>query len=252
METPKVAICFFGLIRGAKYSIPSIKEHIYKPLQDAGIQYDIYLHTYSHSEPYNGLGMFNSTNLSITDQREFLRTPIVNKIKQYGDHWKNNFKSLENLLCQLNSLQIVTRMWETKHYSCVIYLRPDLYYHEPICIEHITGIIQITTTNMICIPKWHWYTIPTQPPYNQSGVNDRFAYGTDTAMKIYGNRFNHILAYCEMYNCPLHSEYFLTKIIQVYSIRVEVCDQRASRLRNDHMIQEDGFDYNILEQKYLI
>ena len=31
METPKVAICFFGLVRGAKYSIPSIKEHIYKP-----------------------------------------------------------------------------------------------------------------------------------------------------------------------------------------------------------------------------
>lgn len=250
MDTAKVAICFFGIVRGSNYSIPTIKEYIYKPLQDAGIKYDIYLHTYSNSEPYDGLGEF--TNLSITDQNDFLRSPIINKIKQYGDHWNNNFKSLENLLCQLNSLQIVTKMWDPKNYSCVMYLRPDLYYHEPIYIGHINNILQNPTSNMIYIPKWLWCTIPHQPPYNQKGVNDRFAYGTATAMKIYGNRFKHILTYCETHNCMLHSEYFLTKIFQEYSVQVEVCTQHASRLRKDHMIREAEFNYDVLDQKYLL
>ena len=43
----KVAVCFFGLTRSLNYTLDSIKENIFTPLEKSNIKYDIILHTYN-------------------------------------------------------------------------------------------------------------------------------------------------------------------------------------------------------------
>ena len=137
MNETKIAICFFGLTRSLKYTIDSIRRNIFQPLQQNKYNYDIYIHTYSVKSDTQDPDEFNLLNpdfYSITDQDEFLNTPIVDSLIKYGDDWGNSYISLKNLLCQLNSLRLVTDMWNKPdvNYNCVMYFRPDLLYHQPI------------------------------------------------------------------------------------------------------------------------
>ena len=46
-EQPRAAICFFGLTRSLAYTIESIRSSIFDPLISNGINYSVFVHTYS-------------------------------------------------------------------------------------------------------------------------------------------------------------------------------------------------------------
>ena len=58
------------------------------------------------------------------------------------DSFNDHFKSVRNLMCQLNSLATVTAMWrDTKReYDAVLYLRPDMLYTCPFPTERLEGL----------------------------------------------------------------------------------------------------------------
>ena len=49
----KVAIGFFGLTRSLKYTIDSIDSNIFEVLKVNNIDYDVYIHSYALTSPYN-------------------------------------------------------------------------------------------------------------------------------------------------------------------------------------------------------
>ena len=51
--TMRVALVFFGITRSLTHTIDSIKQNVLQPLKDAGIEYDIYVHTYDLAQLSN-------------------------------------------------------------------------------------------------------------------------------------------------------------------------------------------------------
>jgi len=225
----KVAICFFGLTRSLKWNIESIKECIFSPLENAKINFDIFMHTYILKEE-------NKTLLDNEEYKLLQPTKIIREVqdeinfhfedyRSKGDpwmSWNNNFASLDNLIRQLHSLEQVTTLWNLAkqdsakpNYDFVIYCRPDVKYVTQLDVSQLLKMKE----NEISIPDFHWH----------GGLNDRFAYGKPEVMKIYGNRNKQALEYSK--NKKLHSETFLKEILKGVKIvknGVHFCRVRAN------------------------
>ena len=48
----KVALCYWGIARSTDFTIESIERNIWKPLEDANIEYTTFVHTFSVNKPY--------------------------------------------------------------------------------------------------------------------------------------------------------------------------------------------------------
>ena len=213
-----IAICFFGLTRSLHITLESIKKNIFEVLQNNKITFTTYLHTYNlkiltnvrsgenscilDAEEYK---MLNCHYTQITDQEMFLKNITLEEFTTHGDPFHDNFKSIKNLLCQLNSLQIVTNMWKvsTEKYDLVLYLRPDLLYNK-------LNVRDIYTAQ-------HLQCILTPPYHTFGGINDRFAVGPPQLMYYYGSRQWFARNYAK--KNKLHSESFLKYVIQICNLR---------------------------------
>lgn len=93
------------------------------------------------------------------------------------DYYKDGFQSLNNLLCQLNSLQEVTSMWKSSghDYHAVLYLRPDILYN---CPFPTVALDSLETGSVYIADFHHWH-----------GYNDRFAMGRPDTVGLWGDRY---------------------------------------------------------------
>ena len=151
------------LTRSLRHTQSSINKYIINILVLNNYYIDIYLHTYDlkvinnkRSKEFNvklnlnEYKLLNPDYFSITSQNEFDNTINIKNYLLKGDPWKNNGNSLFNLLRQLNSLKIVTKMHEDKDYKCYIYLRPDLKYLNNLDINLIKNLRDDT----FYTPEW--------------------------------------------------------------------------------------------------
>lgn len=218
----RVAICFFGLTRSLrKYTFKSIKKNIFQPLRKNNYEYDVFLHTYNLKQINNPRSREINIELDpveykllrpksnlIEDQNEIDKTFDFDFYLKNGDPWHDNGLSLKNLLRQLHSLHKVTEILDdyikkTKvSYDWVIYSRPDLEFYSPIDIFN-----KKSEDNIIYIPTFASF----------GGYNDRFAYGSLSTMRIYGNRILSVDSYVNT-GKRLHSETFLKFHLTTYKI----------------------------------
>ena len=210
----RVALCFWGLCRSTHLTIDSIEKYIFTALRDAGITYDVYVHTYTLYRPYtnirsNEVGIqLKNTNWKrlkavkwiVENQDTVDKTLQFEKYRSKGDPWKfetNNesFATLDNHIRALWSLYQVTTLWNVSgiEYSKILYLRPDVLFLTPLRVDWILQ----PQTNSILIPDFQ----------HMAGCNDRFAIGCPSAMKIYGERYKKAYEYSKVH--ALHSEQFL-------------------------------------------
>ena len=215
----KVCICFYGLTRSLKYTYNSIKLNLLDILEENDIQYDIYLHTYNleiltnpRSKEFNEkldieeYKILNPKEYIIDNQDEFDKKFNYDIVKSYGDTWLDNYKSIYNLIRQLNSLKKVTYLINNKDtYDKYIYVRPDLLFKTKLNINYIK---YLSKQNYLFTPNWGKW---------RGGINDRFAIGNYKSIIKYGNRINDIYDYMKMYGC-LHSERLVKYIVQKHNI----------------------------------
>ena len=92
------------------------------------------------------------------------------------DIYRNNFTSIQNLMCQLNSLATVTQLWRNSgvHYDAVAYMRPDVLYNCPFPVKQLEEL----KPNTVYIPDFHHWR----------GLNDRFAMGAPEVVQLWGER----------------------------------------------------------------
>ncbi len=43
----RYAICVYGVVRAINITLPTLKRHILEPIENAGDEYDVFVHTYS-------------------------------------------------------------------------------------------------------------------------------------------------------------------------------------------------------------
>ena len=94
----------------------------------------------------------------------------------HKDPFKDDFNSVKNLLCQLNSVASVTHMWraDAHPYDAVVYLRPDVLFNCPFPVD----VLEALEDDTVYVPDFHHY----------GGVNDRFAMGKPHAVERWGER----------------------------------------------------------------
>jgi len=236
-KTPKIALCFYGLCRSTNYTIDSINKYIFDALKQLKFDYDIYLHTYKVTTPYTNIRnseenimldndlykLIKPDVYKIDDQDDVKKTIDFVKYRSKGDPWSNNFKSLDNLILGLNSLNQVTQLWKTsnKIYDYIIYLRPDVKFLSPL---KLSFFLEINNTNIIL------------PSYEKYPINDRFAIGKPNVMMLYGERY--LYAYDYSLINKLHAETYLKYILDKNKINI-------IKIKFEfHRIRANGFNYD--------
>ena len=245
----KVAICFWGLCRSTHLTLESIRRCIFEPLQAAGIEYTVFLHTYTLYKSYTNSRSCES-NIQLKNTNWKLLQPVASivedqdtvdiqlQLESYrsrGDPWIDDttqdsipFNTLDNHIRALWSLKQLTTLLSNsgEAYTRVMYLRPDVRFQTPLKIEWITMPLPFT----ILIPDFH----------HVYKCNDRFAIGDLSTMKLYGNRFDAAYEYSKQ--SSLHSEKFLYDYMTTKGHVFAVIRFRFKRIRADGKLCQGDMD----------
>ena len=123
----EVAICYTGGSESIQNVYHSHHEYIFDIMKMAGIQYDIFIHTWNDSDDYQ---LLVPTSYRCDDKEEFLKSCLANEHrletvnKSYGKETESE-KIILKELCSMESQKRVTEMAEQlKHYDFIIYLEP--------------------------------------------------------------------------------------------------------------------------------
>ena len=209
----KVALCFWGLTRSLKHTINSIQEHILQPLQQAQIEYTIFLHTFTMSTKYHNpragevnmyldfdeYKLLKPDYIQIDDQDEIKAKIQITKYHSLPDPWESNYICLDNFVCAMYSKKQLGIMVKNsgEQFDYIVYLRPDVRFLNNIDIRYFHN----THKNIICTPNFHLFP----------QLNDRFAILKPCNLKTYSELFNEMYEYSRIF--PLHSERFQYNII---------------------------------------
>lgn len=228
--TLKVAVAFFGVPRNSAVCFPSIQAQILGRLP-ADAQVQCYYHLYQlervhnpRSGESNELAQQNyqpfESMIGLVEQTDgVLERWSFERIKASGDTWGDTFASMRNLILQLNSLHTVTRLLAPFDPDFVIFVRPDIEYHDPLP-SYIFEHSEMRREN-VYIPDWQWW----------GGVNDRFAVCGSESYKAYGERIEQIFPFCETTGRKLHSERLLKFALQRAGTKVHTMPTTGSRVR---------------------
>ena len=239
-----VAIAFYGIPRSANVCFPEIQKKMLEPLA-ANFNIRCFYHFYQKSKVYNPRSgedgdfpfswydYFSDFEGTLEQPEKCLDYWDFDRIKSYGDAWSDDYQSLSNLIHQLNSLHCVTNNIQHSQFDpdCVIFLRPDLFYHSSIpnrLILKASGISQ----GVAWIPAWQWF----------GGLNDRFSVCSGAAFPAYGKRIESIPAYLETHN-QLHAESLLKFRLMECGIDVRPMFVNASRVRIGGRMKDENFSY---------
>lgn len=236
----KIALAYFGLPRNSSICFPSIEDNIYRRLpRDA--QVASFYHLYEPQlidNPRSGeKAVLSENNYRVFDGMSgcyesaggCLERWKFDEIKSYGDVWGDDFKSLANLLHQLNSLHSVTARVEEYEPDVVLFLRPDLLYHDPLP-EFVLPAVA-TRPHALYIPHWQWW----------NGLNDRFAICGRFVYSAYGRRIERIFSFCNEQGRGLHAERLLRFSMIEAKANLRTLEMRASRVRVGGEMVDESF-----------
>ena len=171
----RIGVCFFGITRSLKFTLPSIQENILAPAREFG-DIKIYAHFFDqkniHNPRTNEFGSLDGEEYKLLGADQLvLEEPDAcldhwnfGALQSFGDAWGDDFYSLRNLIHQLHSLNEVTKMAATDGADLVVFARPDLLYHDDLGRSIRKAILG--RGPRVVLPCWqHW----------ERGYNDRFA-----------------------------------------------------------------------------
>jgi len=237
----KIAIAIFGIPRGASVTFEPLVKNVVEPAREAG-EVKLFGHLFNVGHIVNvrsGEGgilsqenydLYKDFNATIEPPEHCLANYDLDAIKKFGDYYGDEFKSVRNLLHQLHSLKSVAKSINSYEPDVVIFVRPDLLYHDkvPAWVIRSAG----AHPNRCFLPHWQWW----------GGYNDRFAVCGRNAYLHYGTRIDNILNYCSSTNHPLHAERLLRQTLRSRGARLRQLDVRASRVRIGDVVKVESFD----------
>ena len=195
----KVFLGFYGLVhRSLKYTYESIEKNIINVLKENNIDYDLYIHTFDNKTsntkwgkieeeiPINidDIKLFNTNNISISNEDYFNNKYDFKKLYKNGDIWKNNFSSLHNAIRELYSIKELYKMINSD-YDLYIFTRADLFFENKLDINFILTNFK---NNIL-------FTLP----YGKcnGNINDLLTICDKDSIKIIANRLDFCVEYVE-------------------------------------------------------
>jgi hypothetical protein len=239
----RIAIALFGIPRGSDVTMPVIAENIIGACRASG-ETRIFYHLYKQSRVTNARSG-DDASISAAAYAPFerfqgeLEPPDIclsrwhyDIVRRFGDHYRDDFQSVRNLLHQLHSLRRVTRVVEAWGPDVVVFVRPDLLYHQPLSGA---AIASASRDALYCrIPDWQWW----------GGYNDRFAVCGRRAASAYGRRAELAIEFSLRTGRPLHAERLLRYALRRQRAAVRLTRMRASRVRMNGRIVDEDFSWS--------
>lgn len=241
MKKVKIGIGFYGLPRASTVTFPSIMEQIIEPARELGetiIRYHFYHQDWVHNPSNHEDAELPLENYILFEEafEGLLEVPDgipemhgFETIKRFGDAWNNNFLSLRNLLLQLHSLRNVTQQLLREDPDVVVFVRPDLKYHDSFAKELAAALADGQT--IARLPAWQWC----------GGYNDRFCICSRQAIVPFGFRIEQIGRYLDLLHRPLHAERLLQFSLDTAGVKIRPVEMRASRVRVGGNIHPEKF-----------
>lgn len=227
---PRIAICYWGLVRTLREVLPSQQIHVYSELEKMGIEYDVYFHSWSTDknlvwgremkEPieYETIDLVHPLKKQIDDQSEFLKTIDFSKYYYQGEReWLPQL--IWNHLCALESQKRCTKLCleSGTKYDYIMFLRPDALITKRLPVEDIFN--QDFRDNTIVIANFnHW-----------EGWNDQFAILRPDAVIPYSHRIDGISEFRKT-NGRIVSEKYVKYIVDKHYLPKQI-DFRFDLLR---------------------
>lgn len=249
MNKVKIGIGFYGLPRASAVTLPSIMENVVGPARELGettIRYHFFHQDWVHNPSTAENAELADENYALFQEafEGFLEPPAgvperhgFEAIKHFGDAWDNDFLSLRNLLLQLHSLQHVTRQLLSENPDFVVFVRPDLKYHDSFAKELAAALADDQTVARL--PAWQWC----------GGYNDRFCICGRQAIVPFGYRIEQIGRYLDLLKRPLHAERLLQFSLDTAGVKVHPIALRASRVRVGGDIRPEKFSSAVLSRR---
>jgi hypothetical protein len=237
----RIAVALFGIPRASDQALPTL---LNTALAEAGALGELRLfhHLFMQDRVRNPRSN-EDTALDVSAYAPFagfdgelepaghcLRRWPVEHLKAFGDYYSDGFRSVENLVHQLHSLWRVTQRLQAWQPDVVLFLRPDLVYHEPIPARWIRAAR--SSPALVVVPDWQWW----------GGLNDRLAVCGSTSYPSYGRRIECAARFCDSTQHALHAERLLRFALVEARLRVRTRPLRASRIRADGRVVDEGFD----------
>jgi len=234
---PKVAILFFGLTRSLPETIDAMKQNLFQPILDAGMEYDIFMHTYIINGEYKNrwsnedIKEYDNEQYKLLDPKYFItdiQEDILSKI-----HLDDYFTKLEswtgfdgpltcylirNMILALKSKKRITEVLEEhiEEYDYVMITRPDLKFTDPI---PWTEIYPTLTDTNIAIPSQEWW----------AGYNDKVCICKPNIGLYVGKLSDHLLEYST--HKSIVSERYFKDMIDALDISVIPCELHFDTIR---------------------
>jgi hypothetical protein len=239
----RIFLGFFGITRSLRHTISSINQHIFRPLQQAGIEAPRYGHFHLPDQISNRRsGEFgvsaDPTESALLDLQKCQLDPQNHEYiaealaigRRYPDHYGDNYVSASNLCFQLRSLDRLWGMMEPDITGddWVAFLRPDLLYVDRIDLSKLVARLSLDKADL-AVPGWQSW----------GGLNDRFAIANARAAHVYATRIQKVEAATAKIGV-MHAETLLGFAAASACLRVGRLPMRALRVRaNGQIAQND-------------
>jgi hypothetical protein len=233
-------IGFFGITRSLQHTAEAIRTGFYEPLENAGIL-SLRAGHFNLPETINnprsgefGIATDRSENglldldVCWIEQQEYrLIATQFELARRFPDAFGDQYRSLANLCYQLHSLE---RLWSVLELlgvderDLVLLLRPDLLYLDR--LDPVADLQPLLTGSAeLIVPAWQSW----------GGLNDRFAFCTGRAARIYATRISLFADACLKMG-TMHGESFLRFVAERHGLKVGKTDLRAVRVRANSRI----------------
>ncbi|CAM9396488.1 unnamed protein product [Ascophyllum nodosum] len=243
---PRVAVCFFGLTRSLRWTLPSVQDRLLDVLRRGGMSVDTFVHTYALEEVFNqragekgieyssyvtDFTALNPVRSLVTNQDDFDEAwPEPLSLTHYRWRYGRDAPGvIRNVFRAYWSMAMVWGLMAQHasegrfQYDAVVLARPDVWFHVETDLPRHTLPLPRRT---VFLPSFETDLKPG------GRKNDRFAYGSFTAMRVIMNRIATLIEPdAGMYSGSIDSEWVLGHHLKTNNITVKIMDFPVTRVR---------------------
>ena len=245
----RVAVCFYGINRSLSLTFPSIQSCIYEPLQQLGIEFDVFTalmhpkqgfsnprsHEKDCSTEIESVNLLRSKSMVFLDQEDFdskvdyASYALTPERDQYNDGHassRNIFRAMFSLKCAYGLSE------KSGAYDYYLFLRPDLLYQDVVDFSKYLRPDAEASQDALYTPAWGQW----------GGLNDRMAIAGRRAAWVYGQRFDHIRIFLETTQEPLNPEKMLLFVALLQRLDyASFLSERTTRIRSNMTYIQEAY-----------
>lgn len=235
----RILCVIYGIGRGIDVSSASIVQSLISPLRALGHEMDVlyvlnelaYLDNPRSGESAAlapvGDNIFAGEEIIRKNKKDLLNRRIFNQVKAVRDVHQDNYRTYENLICQLGMLHEATKQRDFFAYDRILLIRDDVILDAK--RVDFSLLLRLSESSMVTT-LWHWH----------GGISDRFALCSPNIGLLLATRLAKVAEFIGSKGY-LNGEHLVKFVLSGAAVRVFACDIRLHRVRLYGIVKENFF-----------